>query len=201
MKTLKTTTSSAGSSLGLATPRRLCVYCGARNGNSPDYAKDAYALGRNIALRGIELVYGGGANGLMGQVAQGALDAGGHVIGIIPEALMNRELGRRDLQTLHIVPDMHVRKMQMADLADGFIALPGGLGTMDELFEIMAWAQLGFHQKPIGLLNTAGYYNHWLAWLSQMKETGFFDPSVNTTPIVADLPDDLVRQVLLPIGA
>ncbi|MEZ5628134.1 MAG: TIGR00730 family Rossman fold protein [Rhodocyclaceae bacterium] len=148
--------------------KRLCVFCGARHGKRPEYAAAAQALGRTLAERGIELVYGGGNVGLMGVVADACMAGGGSVIGIIPQALDEWEVGHRGLTRLEVVDSMHTRKARMAELSDGFIALPGGLGTFEELFEVLTWAQLGFHGKPIGLLDVAGYY----APLAQMLQNG-----------------------------
>jgi len=153
--------------------RRICVFCGSSLGNWPEYAKSAAELGRLIASQGLELVYGGGNVGLMGVVADAALAAGGKVIGVIPEALMQWELGHPALSELRVVASMHERKAMMADLADGFIALPGGIGTLEELFEIWTWAQLGLHSKPLGILDSAGYYDHLHHFLDRMTTDGF----------------------------
>jgi uncharacterized protein (TIGR00730 family) len=153
--------------------KSICVYCGANFGANPIYAEVARALGQQLAREGITLVYGGGSVGLMNTVAQGAMDAGGHVVGVITEALMAREVGRSDLATLHVVPDMHTRKAKMADLADGFIAMPGGFGTLDELFEMITWGQLGIHRKPIGLLDVNGFYAPLLTMVDHMIRAGF----------------------------
>jgi len=145
-----------------ATPRifkRLCVFCGSGHGANPVYAEAARNLGGEIARRGITLVYGGGNVGLMGVIADGVLGAGGQVIGVIPEALMAKELGHKRIQDLRVVKTMHERKAMMAELADGFIAMPGGIGTFEEFFEIVTWAQLGFHSKPCALLNVNGFYD------------------------------------------
>jgi uncharacterized protein (TIGR00730 family) len=153
--------------------KALCVYCGSAAGADPAFAAAAAQTGNLLAERGITLVYGGGSGGLMGVVANGALAAGGRVVGIIPEKLMQREVGHRGLTELHVVPDMHVRKRMMAELADGFLALPGGLGTFEELFEVWTWRQLGYHSKPIGLLNAQGYYDSLLSFLRHGAASGF----------------------------
>ena len=153
--------------------RRICVYCGSSMGKRAGYAATARALGGMIAARGIELVYGGGHVGLMGAVADGALAAGGRVIGVIPRALMDRELGHRGIQDLRVVADMHERKMTMAGLADAFIALPGGWGTIEELTEMLTWLQLGIHAKPIGVLNDEGYFDAFLRFADTMIDEGF----------------------------
>ena len=145
--------------------RRVCVYCGSKTGAGPVYTEAALALGAALAGRGLGLVYGGGNVGLMGLLADAVLAGGGQVIGVSPQALADRELAHLKLSQLHVVDDMHQRKALMAAQAHAFIALPGGYGTLEELFEALAWAQLGFHPKPVGLLNTAGYFDHLLAFL------------------------------------
>ncbi|MBF3199764.1 TIGR00730 family Rossman fold protein, partial [Pseudomonas aeruginosa] len=139
------------------TLRSVCVFCGASPGASPVYQEAAVALGRHLAERGLTLVYGGGAVGLMGTVADAALAAGGEVIGIIPQSLQEAEIGHKGLTRLEVVDGMHARKARMAELADAFIALPGGLGTLEELFEVWTWGQLGYHAKPLGLLEVNGF--------------------------------------------
>jgi uncharacterized protein (TIGR00730 family) len=156
---------------------RLAVYCGSATPADPVYIESAREVGRTLAGWGIAIVYGGGRLGLMGAVAEAALGAGGTVIGVIPEALINSELAHRGLTELHIVPDMHARKALFASLSDGFLTLPGGVGTMDELWEAVSWAQLGYHAKPVGLLNVAGFYDGLLAFNHQMVATGFIRPA------------------------
>lgn len=153
--------------------RRVCVFCGSSPGSRGEYAAAARELGSLLAAEGIAAVYGGGNVGLMKQLADAALANGGHVIGVIPSALVERELAHGDLSDLRVVASMHERKALMADLSDAFIALPGGLGTLEEIFEVVAWAQLRFHDKPCGLLNIAGYYDHLLAFLDHAVESGF----------------------------
>lgn len=158
--------------------KSLCVFCGANSGNKPIYRAAAENLGRLLAGRGIQLIYGGGNVGLMGAVADACLDAGGTVIGVIPQALMGKEVeGRpvdhRTLTRLEVVDSMHTRKARMAELAEGFIAMPGGFGTFEEYCEILTWAQLGFHVKPIGLLNVAGFYDPLLAMFDHAAAEGF----------------------------
>jgi uncharacterized protein (TIGR00730 family) len=153
--------------------KAVCIYCGSSLGAQPRYAQVAREAGTVLAQRGITLVYGGGAVGLMGVLADAALAAGGRVVGIIPQLLMDKEVGHRGLTELHVVPDMHTRKRMMAERADGFIALPGGLGTFEELFEIWTWRQLGYHDKPIGLLNEGGYYDALRALLHGTVNEGF----------------------------
>ena len=151
----------------------ICVYCGSNPGNRPDYLAAAEALGDLIARRGLRLVYGGAEIGLMGRVASAALAAGGEVVGIMPQALVDREIAHKGLTELHVVASMHERKKMMADLSDGFIALPGGIGTLEELFEVWTWAQLGHHDKPCGLLDVAGYYSKLAAFLDHQVAEGF----------------------------
>lgn len=153
--------------------KSICVYCGSSAGARPEYAALARSVGALLAARGITLVYGAGNVGLMGIAAEAALAAGGKVVGIIPQALMEWEVAHTDLSELIVVNDMHERKLMMADRADGFIALPGGIGTLEELFETWTWLQLGFHGKPIALLDVAGYYAALLAFLDHMVAEKF----------------------------
>jgi len=157
--------------------QRLCVYCGSAAGHDPVYAGAARELGLAIAQRGMSLVYGGGHVGLMGIVADAVLAAGAKVTGVIPTALMDSEVGHTQLTELRVVKDMHERKALMAELADGFVALPGGIGTLEELFEVMTWLQLGYHRKPVGLLNTQGFYDDLLRMLNKQRDTGFLKPA------------------------
>jgi uncharacterized protein (TIGR00730 family) len=156
--------------------RRLCLFCGSSAGGSPEYAEGAGAFGRLMVRRGLGLVYGGGHVGLMGVLADAVLGAGGEAIGVIPQALVDRELAHSGLTELRVVDTMHQRKALMADLADGFVALPGGFGTADELFEILTWAQLGMHQKPIGLLNVRGFFDPLVAWIDHCVRERFIPP-------------------------
>jgi len=155
---------------------RLAVYCGSANGNDASYLEIARNVGRSLAQRGIGVVYGGGRLGLMGALADAALGEGGEVIGVIPEALKGAELAHRGLTELHVVPDMHARKALFTSLSDGFLTLPGGVGTMDELWEAVSWAQLGYHAKPVGLLNAGGFYDQLIAFHRHMVEAGFIRP-------------------------
>ncbi len=151
----------------------ICVYCGSRPGNEPGFADLARAVGDWIGRHGGQLVYGGGNNGLMGVVADATLAAGGRVVGIIPKALVEREWAKLDCTELHVVDTMHERKRLMAERADAFLALPGGIGTFEELFEVWTWRQLGYHDKPVGLLNAAGYYDSLLVFLRSSVAHGF----------------------------
>lgn len=153
--------------------KRLAVYCGSASPADTRYVTLAREIGAELARRGIGVVYGGGRLGLMGAVAYGALDAGGEVIGVIPEALVGSEVANHDCTQLHVVPGMHERKKAFTDLSDGFLTIPGGVGTMDELWEAVSWAQLGYHAKPVGLLNAFGFYDHLLAFNRHMIEVGF----------------------------
>lgn len=153
--------------------KRLAVYCGSATPADLTYVGAARHVGRTLAQRGIGVVYGGGRLGLMGAVADAALEAGGEVIGVIPEALVGAEVAHRGCTQLHVVQTMHQRKQLFTDLSDGFVTLPGGVGTMDELWEAISWAQLGYHSKPVGLLNVAGFYDQLIGFNRQMVETGF----------------------------
>jgi uncharacterized protein (TIGR00730 family) len=155
---------------------RICVFLGSSFGHRPVYREAAERLGTLIAARGMGLVYGGGAVGLMGVLANAALAAGGEVIGIIPEALRAREHDQTGLTELHVVRTMHERKAMMADLADGFVALPGGIGTFEELFEVWTWSQLGYHAKPCGLLDVAGFYDGLTGFIDHVVAEGFLKP-------------------------
>lgn len=155
------------------TIKSICVYCGSSYGRQPLYADAAVSLADSLVKRNIRLVYGGAGIGVMGRLADQVLQRGGEVIGVIPEALAHKEIAHANLTELHITRSMHERKMRMAELADGFIALPGGIGTLEELFEIWTWAQLGFHQKPCGLLNVGNYYDALIQFLDHMQTEQF----------------------------
>ncbi len=153
----------------------LCVYCGSRLGSVPAFIELAQQVGRWIGANKGQLVYGGGNNGLMGVVADATLEAGGRVVGIIPHALVDREFAKLDCTELHVVDNMHERKRMMAERADAFLALPGGIGTLEELFEVWTWRQLGYHDKPVGILNAAGYYDPLLAFLAASVRDGYMN--------------------------
>lgn len=157
--------------------KRIAVYCGSVTPADPRFMDLARTVGTTLAQRGIGVVYGGGMRGLMGAVAQGALDAGGEVIGIIPEALAIAEIANPGCTDLRVVPGMHERKRAFTDLSDAFLTLPGGIGTMDELWEAASWAQLGYHAKPVGLLNAFGFYDHLITFLHHMIGAGFIRPA------------------------
>jgi uncharacterized protein (TIGR00730 family) len=179
--------------------KRLAVYCGSATPADPVYLEVARETGRTLAERGIGVVYGGGRLGLMGAVADSALDAGGEVIGVIPQALVDAEVAHRGLTELHVVDTMHQRKQAFTDLSDGFVTLPGGTGTMDELWEAMSWAQIGYHTKPVGVWNAAGYYDGLVQFVEKMGDVGFLRPQhrdlliVDTT--LPGLLDRMARHV------
>jgi uncharacterized protein (TIGR00730 family) len=172
--------------------RRLCVFCGSSTGHNPAYRRLADQLGRTLAQRGVGLVFGGGRVGLMGAVADGALAGGGEVIGVMPQALIDREIGHRGLTELRIVGSMHERKALMAELSDGFVALPGGIGTLEELFEMWTWAQLGLHAKPCGLLDSDGFFGPLVGFLDQLVASGFVQPQYRAILHTAGSPEDLL---------
>lgn len=175
--------------------KSICVYCGSAIGSDSAFATAARELGSQLANSGIELIYGGGRVGLMGVVADAVLAAGGRVQGVIPQALATREVAHSGLTQLHVVETMHQRKALMADLSDGFIALPGGLGTFEELFEIWTWAQLGIHSKPIGLLNVVSYFDHLLAFLDHATASRLLKPVHRETLIVSNESQDLLYRM------
>jgi hypothetical protein len=175
--------------------KRICVFCGSSAGARPEYAEAARQLGRALVGRGIGLVYGGGRVGLMGEIARSVLAAGGSVTGVIPRQLVERELALSDVSDLRVVASMHERKALMADLADSFIALPGGLGTIDELFEVLTWAQLGIHGKPCGLLDVAGYYRELTAFLERAVAEDFVLPEHAELLLVDSDPERLLERL------
>jgi uncharacterized protein (TIGR00730 family) len=175
--------------------KAVCVYCGSSMGASPVYADAARAFGRALVEADLSLVYGGGHVGLMGVIADEVLALGGRAVGVIPELLFEKEVAHTSLTELHVVPDMHHRKKKMADLADAFVSMPGGVGTFEELFEVYTWAQLGYHRKPVALLNTAGYYEPLLAMLRHTVEEGFMRPLFLDMLLVADEPISLIRKL------
>jgi hypothetical protein len=175
--------------------RSICVFCGASTGTDPVYREAAAAMGRTLAEQGITLVYGGGAVGLMGVVADAALAAGGEVIGIIPQSLKDAEIGHAGLTRLEIVDGMHARKARMAELADAFIAMPGGLGTLEELFEVWTWGQLGYHAKPMGLLDTNHFYAKLSHFLDHLVAEAFVRPQYREMLQRGDTPDALLERL------
>lgn len=175
--------------------KRVAVYCGSASPADPVYVAAARSVGRELAERGIGIVYGGGRLGLMGTVADAALAAGGEVIGVIPEALVGSEVAHRRCTELHVVGGMHERKRMFTDLADGFITLPGGVGTMDELWEAISWAQLGYHSDPVGVLNVAGYFDQLIAFNRHMIDVGFIRPDHAGIMIVEERLDALLSAM------
>lgn len=173
----------------------ICVYCGSRFGDDPRFEAAARELGRLIARDGGQLVYGGGRVGLMGTVADATIAAGGRVVGVIPDALMKREVGHRGLTELHVVQTMHERKHLMAERADAFMALPGGIGTLEELYEVWSWQQLGYHDKPVALLNVADYYDALLAFMAESHRRGFVSNAQHDALLVDDDPARLLDRV------
>lgn len=174
---------------------RICVFCGSNPGKGDAYLAAARSLGGVLAGRGISLVYGGAKVGMMGALADAALEAGGQVIGVMPEGLIRREVAHRGLTKLHEVGSMHERKAMMADLADGFIAMPGGYGTLDEFCEILTWAQLGLHEKPCGLLNIDGYFNHLLTFLDHAVSQSLLRSAHRDVILVEQQPDALLARM------
>jgi len=176
--------------------KRICVFCGSSLGRRSSYRRAAVALGHLLAERRIELVYGGGNVGLMGAIADAVLQKNGRVTGVIPQALLDRELGHQGIQDLRVVSSMHQRKALMADLSDGFIALPGGLGTLEEFCEVLTWSQLGLQEKPCGLLNVENYYQPLLSLLDHAVEEGFVMPENRKLVLAHDEPEDLLESLL-----
>ncbi|TFG80858.1 MAG: TIGR00730 family Rossman fold protein [Chrysiogenales bacterium] len=174
--------------------KRICVFCGSSPGAKPEYIQAAQQLGVLLAYRKIGLVFGGGKVGLMGRLAQAALENGGEVIGVIPRELHEKRVAFSGLSDLRVVGTMHERKALMAELADGFMALPGGLGTLEEIFEILTWAQLAIHHKPCGLLNVGDFYTPLLAFLDQVVEQGFLDAAHRSMILTAENPEELLQQ-------
>jgi len=172
----------------------VCVFCGSNGGADPAYLEAAGAAGRGLAERGIRLVYGGGKVGMMGAIADAALDAGGDVVGVIPQQIYDLEIGHEGVDDLRVVGSMHERKALMADLADAFVALPGGIGTLEELFEVYTWAHLGIHRKPLGLLDVAGFYGPLEAMLDHAVEQGFLRPQTRALLLRDDALDRLLER-------
>ena len=175
--------------------KTLCVYCGSSDGSHPRFLNAATQLGTVLAENNINLVYGGASIGLMGAVADAVLTGGGKVTGVIPEALYQKEVAHQGLSELHVVADMHERKSLMACLSDGFITLPGGLGTLEELFEVLTWSQLNLHNKPIGLLNTGGYFDSLVDFIDQAIDQGFVKPENKGLLTIHELPHKLVMAM------
>jgi uncharacterized protein (TIGR00730 family) len=175
--------------------RRLAVYCGSATPDDPVYIDAARAVGRSLAERGIAVVYGGGRLGLMGALADSALDAGGEVIGVIPKALVDAEVAHKGCTQLHVVSGMHERKALFTQLSDGFLTLPGGVGTMDELWEAISWSQLGYHAKPVGVLNVAGFFDQLVAFNAHMVDVGFVRAQHSGIMLVDSNLDSLLKKM------
>ncbi|MCP4337722.1 MAG: TIGR00730 family Rossman fold protein [Desulfobulbaceae bacterium] len=177
--------------------KNICVYCGSSPGKRPEYIESARVLAHELVKNGIGLVYGGASVGIMGEIADTVLAGGGEVIGVIPQALVDKEVSHNGLTKLHVVESMHERKTIMADISDGFVALPGGLGTIEELFEILTWSQLGFHKKPCALLNIEGYYDHLSLFLRHAVEEQFIKKIHNEMLLVDDNPEKLLKSMAI----
>lgn len=175
--------------------KRLCVFCGANAGNGPQYREASEALGQALVNAGIGLVYGGAGIGLMGTIADTVRNAGGEVIGVIPQNLVEREVAHRQIDDLRVVESMHDRKALMAELSDGFVALPGGIGTLEELFEVWTWGHLGLHGKPCALLDVDGFYTRLSQFLDHVDQEGFLRKGVREMLLIDDNPDSLVTRM------
>jgi uncharacterized protein (TIGR00730 family) len=182
--------------------QRLAIFLGSRDGSDPRLAEDAYGVGRQLAARGVELVYGGGGTGLMGRVSQGVLDGGGRIYGVIPRFMVDREWGRLHQPgiQMHVVETMHERKAMMAERADAFLTLPGGLGTLEELFEVWTWQTLALHSKPVGLLNTDGFWDPLVATLDRLADRAFMDRSTVDGLVVASDLDAALAGLAAQLG-
>jgi len=175
--------------------KSVVVFCGSGDGNHAGFTSEAFLLGKKLAEQDIQLIYGGARIGVMGAVAEGALSRGGKAIGVIPHFLRTKEVAHEGLTELIVVPSMHERKMKMHELCDGIIALPGGFGTLEELFEVLTWAQLGLHQKPIGIMNTNGYYNHLLSLIDSMLQKEFITHHHRSLFVVSETVDELLQMM------
>jgi len=175
--------------------KRIAVYCGSKTGEDPKFIEAAKSLGEELARNKIELVYGGGGIGLMGVVAEAVLDNHGKAIGVIPDRLYEMEVAHTGLTELYRVKTMHERKALMADLSDGFIAMPGGIGTLEEIMEVLTWAQIGYHQKPCSFLNVAGYYDHFFHFFEKMQQEGFLYHALNEAAIIGESPSILISKL------
>ena len=175
--------------------KRICVFCGASTGTNPAYQDAAVDMGRTLAENGIDLVYGGGNKGLMGMIADATIDNGGRAFGVIPKALVDKEEAHTRLSEQFVVNTMHERKMMMATLSDGFIAMPGGFGTLEEFIEIITWAKLGFHQKPCALLNINHFYDGLLSYFDQLTDEGFVKPKMRDLVLTGDSPESVLLEM------
>ncbi len=175
--------------------KSVCIFCGSTAGEDPRYLEAAHAMGEAVARKGLRLVYGGARTGMMGRLANAALDAGGEVIGVIPGALMARELAHQDLTDLRVVRSMQQRKEEMADLSDAFVALPGGLGTVEEMLEVLTWNQLGLHRKPCGLLDVLDYFGPLVGFLDHAVKEGFLSRTHRSMIVVESKPEELLDRL------
>ncbi len=175
--------------------KRICVYCGSKSGNRPEYLKAAEELGKTLALNGLGLVYGGGNSGMMGKLSSTVMANGGEVIGVIPRALHEREISGPELSEIHVVGNIHERKAWMMELADGFIAMPGGLGTFEEFFEVLNWSKLRLHDKPYGLLDSCHYFSKLMELLDHIEHEGFLSPNHTATIHIDETPHELVQKI------
>lgn len=176
--------------------KRICVFCGSSPGKKKEFTETAINLGKALAKSNISLVYGGASIGIMGQLAKAALENGGEVIGVITKELADMEIAFTEITHLHVVDSMHERKALMAELSDGFIALPGGFGTLEEFFEVLTWTQLGIHSKPCGLLNVSNYFDHLMDFIKTMEANQFIDAIHKEMILTADIPEDLIKSFL-----
>lgn len=175
---------------------KIAVYCASSTGNDPKFKETAYQLGKTFADKKISLVYGGGNVGLMGAIADGVMENDGHTIGVLPYFLAQKELAHKGISEMILVETMHERKAKMCELAEGFIALPGGFGTMEELFEMLTWAQLSLHRKPVAILNINGFYDHLIEFIERMVESGLLKEEYRTMLIVGNEIEDLLNQIM-----
>ena len=185
----------------MASLRSVCVYCGSQDGRDPAHAEAARAMGDALVDRGLRLVFGGGHVGMMGQIADRVLERGGEAVGVIPRSLMRAEVAHDGLTELHVTEDMHQRKAMMADFSDAFVTLPGGLGTLEEIFETWTWRQLRYHDKPVGLLNVNGYYDGLIAWLDHAVAEGYARPPHRAMLHVETDPGALLEQLRAELGS
>lgn len=180
---------------------RICVYCGSKNGNRVEYIDAAERLGTSLAEKGIGLVYGGGNFGMMGKISSAVIEGGGEVIGVIPETLLKREVPGTELNKVHVVNTIHERKSLMMELSDGFIAMPGGLGTFEEIFEVINWAQLKIHKKPYGFLNTKNYFGKMFDLLNHIADEGFLNKDHKDTILIDETPENLITKIAQHLAA
>lgn len=179
---------------------RICVYCGSKNGNKTEYIDAAERLGKSLAKNGIGLVYGGGNAGMMGKISSAVIESAGEVIGVIPETLLKREIPGPELSEVHVVNNIHERKALMMELSDGFVAMPGGLGTFEEILEVINWAQLKIHTKPYGFLNTKNYFGKMFDLLDHIADEGFLNKDHKDTILIDETPENLITKIAQQIN-